>query len=470
MQLKVRWWVGVVLGVCVAGWLAVRGTAQETRPATADDKAAEAFYNSPQVAEAVEKAHQGDYEKLVRLIFQSRHLPKGSLTKETLQKFHQYVQNPKEDPFVQHLAIQALVQAKDPSSIEPLQKFIVAAQRKVQDASKLKPNQEKELHEATELGFCLQLAVPAVSEMGGEDEKTINFLASQLKHDVPLGRVGGTAHYAMARKGRLGLRVFLKELESADEKQVQYIGAAISGMRDPELIDDLYAICLNPKYPKSIRMSALVPIAQPTKKTPQAEQLVLDLAKDEKSDLQVYAISQLGKMGTDKARQVLQELYAEPEKLDEKKKITIESALLECDTGSRINEVVKLILSSDVAREKKIDLCNQIGSLNKKNIADQVEEIKPGLQVVDKDGEPINEARSVIWLAIYRATGEKCPLEMKYENDAQFETWAGRIIAELQTKLDMMQKYPMNQLRPMAIEEAKKFITKWEKKEKEGSN
>jgi len=56
-----------------------------------------------------------------------------------------------------------------------------------------------------------------------EDEKTMAFLVSQLKHDIPMGRAGGAAHSAMIRKGRLGLRVLLKESESADEKQLGYI-------------------------------------------------------------------------------------------------------------------------------------------------------------------------------------------------------------------------------------------------------
>ncbi|MFA5203884.1 MAG: HEAT repeat domain-containing protein [Lentisphaeria bacterium] len=280
--------------------------------------------------------------------------------------------------------------------------------------------------EGVALEMAQSMALAALGEIDTKSSITQKILIAALAHDQPMEWGGGIAHAALAKRGRAGLLTLMAESEQLDCKahenrhQVDYISHAVSSIKDPALLPDLYAIGMNPKYFFRLRGDAVMSIGTMAIKNSEAEQIIIDIAKNKDTDIRGMAIRQLGRIGSPNALQVLKELLND-KKLDDKTKESVMIALLNCDTDNMLNGYVQRILSREVPDEKKVFMCQIIHGMDDAKLKRHVDNLKYLLNTTGADGTPLNNARLIIWCKLYYITKNVCDVEIEYESQKELK-------------------------------------------------
>jgi hypothetical protein len=379
---------------------------------------------------------------------------------------------------VQFFAVAAIGRLKDKSSMAPLQKFIVEANHRLQEGSISHEEEEKEPAKAAqrrqkggllsrEESVMLQLSLGAAMETLGEidddSDLSVAFLGTLLKHDMPKEWGGAVAHSALAKKGAPGLRRLLEESLTAEGEQQKYVCSAIREIRDPALFGALATACLDPKYTGGAGGAALLAIASMRDKVPQAEQFIIDiLKKDEKSYMRFNAAYLVATFGSEKGFKLLREIRNEPGKSGDELVRYIDDMLVQYDIDSMIEGIVKSILSPATSDAEKIELCRKLARIDENKVARHDKILIPCLTVENAAGEPLNEARVYIWLALYQSTKVEHSLPLKYDNEEKLEMETYLIRNTLARSLNLGQ-YHIKERNEITDARIKKFVTKWDK-------
>jgi hypothetical protein len=442
------------------------------------------MWNDPEISAAVEKVRKGETADLMRLTSKAKPKSSWKPEKRNLPKYHECLST-NENPQVQFFAVAAISRLKDKSSVEPLQKFIMTANHRLQEGAISHEEEEKEPAKAAqrrqkggllsrEEAVMLQLSIGGAMETLGEvddgSDVSVAFLGTLLKHDMGKEWGGGVAHSALAKKGAPGLRRLLEESLTADEQQSKYVCHAISEIRDPALFGALAAACLNPKYEKFAN-ATLSAINGMRNKVPQAEQFIIDiLMKDEKSYVRLYAVSCVAQFGTEKGFKLLRDVRNAPGKGGTELVQYIDDFLVKFDSDSMLEGVVKSILSPATPDGEKIRLCGEVALLDDAKVLRHASKLIPCLSVENSAGEPLNEARIDIWRVLFSSTKVKHPLTLAYEGDQQFERQTSSIQDALRREISYKQPQDYLEADKKAKAETRQRVTKWvkDKTEKTG--
>jgi hypothetical protein len=422
-----RW----MMMICMATVVTCAGKVSATQESDGD------IWGDPEISAAVEKVRKGEEADMMRLTSKAKPKSSWKPEKKNLPKYHECLST-NENPRVQFFAVAAIGRLKDKSSIEPLQKFIVSANHRLQEGAISHEEESKEPAKAAqrrqkggllsrEEAVMLQLSIGGAMETLGEidddSDISVKFLGNMLKNDMGKEWGGGVAHSALAKKGAPGLRRLFEESLTAEGVKYKYLCTAIREIRDPALFGTLSTACLAPKYSERIGGSALSAIAGMRDKVPQAEQFIMDiLMKDEKSNLRLSAVSCVAGFKTEKGFKILRDLRNAPGKGGKELVQHIDYMLNIYDFDNKVKDMVSAILTPTTPDEEKIRLCRDIGSMGRSKIVKHAATIAACLNTENTSGEPLNVARMVIWRALYCSTEVKYPLTLKaYKNDQQFK-------------------------------------------------
>jgi HEAT repeat protein len=417
----------------------------------------------PDPVAAIERARLGDPDELLRITQMVAAHPQLLPARKPLAQYHQYLQDT--NVFVQYFAVQMLAGLKDKSSAEPLRQFIADTERRRKD---LEIYGKKDLDAlgqkaAAALTLASQTALMALGEIDEGSPMSVKVLASQLKNDIPMEWGGGVAHSALAKKGRAGLRALLDEAaQPMDDHQKMFLRAAINKIRDPALAVDLYACCRDQRYDKVARHAALWALRDMAGPSPAIEQMVINVAEDEKADLRASAIWHLGCIGSSRSREKLLEF----EKTLPGEAHAVQAALVQCDPTNRMSGVVEAFLSPKTPLAEKERLWGvAAGSGNA--ILPYAEKL---LGVGDEYGVPINDLRYHVWQFLREKTKKAYPLELDPSNELRFQRTVQEIAGSFERDLYFRDAgkgtYTDAQRKQMALDEATKVIKKWERQEK----
>jgi hypothetical protein len=471
----IGWMVAAMMSVLVAGLGLAAGEAEPGG----------GMWNDPKISAAVEKVRKGETADLLRLTSKAKPKSSWKPEKKNLPKYHECLST-NENPQVQFFAVAAISRLKDKSSVEPLQKFILTANHRLQEGSISHDEEEKEPAKAAqrrqkggllsrEEAVMLQLSIGGAMETLGEidddSDVSVAFLGTLLKHDMGKEWGGGVAHSALAKKGAPGLRRLLEESLTAEGKQRGYVGAAIHDIRNPALFGALAAACLDPKYSDKIGNAALGAIAGMRDKVPQAEQFIIDMMmRDEKSNVRLAAVSCVAEFGTEKGFKLLREIRNSPGKGGPELVNRIDYFLVKNDTDNMIDGIVNSILSAATPDGEKIRLCGEVALLDDAKVLRHASKLIPCLSVENSAGEPLNEARIDIWRVLFSSTKVKHPLTLAYESDQQFERQTSSIQDALRREISYKQPQDYLEADKKAKAETRQRVTKWvkDKTEKTG--
>jgi HEAT repeat protein len=348
---------------------------------------------------------------------------------------------------------------KDKSSAEPLRQFIMDVERRKTDIERL-PRME-----GAALGMASMTALAAYGELDGDSSVSVKFLSSMLNHDQPMEWSGGVAHSALANKGRPGLQALLEEARQPlkdDDRQISFLGSAIGEIKDPQFAVDLYVASKDPKCHKMVRNRAVFSLGAMAKQSSKAEQLLINLAEDEKFDQRSLAVQEVGKLNTPRALGVLLKL----EKSSFNDTNTLQKALLDCDATNCMPIVFESILSPKTPRAEKGRLWGMLESYYGNELQPYQTQLRECLKVSDTNGVPINDLRVQAWRKLFRLTKNYNPVELDYNNEEHFRVVASDIIDEVYrrvySKYRDAGKHSDAQMQQMALDEVKTFVTKWE--------
>ena len=417
-----------------------------------NDPASKSGISPKNVSAAIAAARQGNPQPIVGLTSIVSRQQAYKPAKENLVEYRRYLEDTEKNVFIQWFAVTAIAKGKDVADVDLLQRFIINGQRRVQ-------NDALTGAEQATLQLALQVAIAAVGDYNGNSDKSVAFLGMLLKHDIPKEWGGGVAHSALAKKGRPGLRRLLDESLECKEPQLAFIGSAIGEIRDPALAQDLYVASLDTKYPASVRVSTTASLARMIKSVPEAEQLVLAIFMTGPKELQRMAAHSIGQFGSTKGLGVLRGLRDTPGKCDAELAKTLDDVFLKFDTERSIDGLVNTVLSPLAPDEEKIRLCRNLLELDKQTVNRLADKISLCLDANNTLGVPLNAARVNVWLAIYRATKQKKPIQLMFDGDESFKRETLPIRRGIEQRYDP--KFFPNQREQMAEEEAKKFVTKW---------
>lgn len=462
------------IGLLVAVCMTLCGGCEEKVAQKADG----GIWGDPEISAAVEKIRAGQTVDTMRLISKAKPDSSWKPVKKNLPKYHACL-GANENPRVQFFAVAAVSRLKDKSSVLPLQKFIVTAQRRLQegtisheeenrDPSKAAQRRQKggllSREDSVMLHLSIGGAMETLGEIDGDTDISVAFLGSLLKHDMPKEWGGAVAHSALAKKGAPGLRRLLKESESltGDDSQIAYVSSAISEIRDPALIPILYAACLNKKYPLRVRASAMFTLEGLRANSVGVEDLIINILMDEESDIRNTAAVVVCRFGTTKGREVLEKVRKNPGKSGGALVQAINDDLLQYDTANSLEGVIRTILSPETPDSEKTRLCYNIKIMDKNTVAKYATTLVPCLNVRNTEGQPLNKARISIWLALYRSTKVMHPLTLlPYENDQRFKDSTSEIREIFSKEYINKGEYPQHE--KLAEEAVKKMITIWGK-------
>lgn len=405
---------------------------------------------------AIEQARKGEPKEL---LITTRAIEEGTCPlppKQEMKKYREMLMD--ESVFVQHLAVQVIASAKDKDNAEPLRQAIVDLQRKSANPEKYSQM------ELAALGIALSRAISALSQVDDESSVSVAFLATLLKNDQPIEFGGGFAHAALARKGRPGLQALLESAaQPLNENQKRFLDVAISQITDPALAVDLYACGKDKKYHDVVRASCIYTLAQMSRQSPEAEALLLGMAKDKKFDMRKKAIGQLGGT-TPKAKELLLEL----ERTGEGDARLVERELLQSEFDLRITNVVERIVMGKISKEEKESLWEDISVKTDDRLRPYEQLLSQCLQVVDDEGRPFDNLRLLVWCRLFKLSNKLYPIEFegKYENrfNANIDEIAYQIERATRRKQGFSpdkKKYgpnPYEGMKTEANEEAKKIV------------
>jgi HEAT repeat protein len=445
--------------------------------AVAEEKSDADIWGDPEISVAVEKVRKGEKDKAIFLTSKMDPNSSWKPAKKNLPKYHECL-GTNENPQVQFFAVAAIGKLKDKSSVEPLQKFIVTANHRLQEGTISDKEEEKEPAKAAQrrlkggifsreesvmIQLAIGVAMEALGEIDDDSDLSVAFLGTLLKHDMPKEFGGAVAHSTLAKKGVPGLRRLLEASLTADEKQQKYVCSAIREIRDPALFGALAAASLDPKYKGGAGGAALLAISNMRDKVPQAEQFIIDiLKKDEKSYMRFTAAYLVATFGSEKGFKLLRDIRNNPGKSGEELVRHIDDLLVQFDMDSMIEGVVKSILSPATPDEEKVRLCGKLARTDENKVARHDKLLIPCLKVENSAGEPLNEARVYIWLALHHSTKVEHPLTLKYDNEEKLERETYLIRGTLATSLKL-EHYHIKEQNEITNARIKNFVTKWEK-------
>jgi hypothetical protein len=466
--IRIGWMMAVMMSVLVVGLGLAAGEAEPGG----------GMWNDPKISAAVEKVRKGETADLMRLTSKAKPDSSWKPVKKNLPVYHACL-GTNENPRVQFFAVAAIGKLKDKSSVEPLQKFIVTANHRLQEGSISREEEESEPAKADQrrrkggllsredsvmLQRSIGVAMETLGEIDDDSDISVKFLGSLLKHDMPKEWGGAVAHSALAKKGAPGLRRLLEESLTAEDEQSGYVGSAIYEIRDPALFGALAAACLNPKYSESAGGAALGAIAKMRDKVPQAEQFIIDiLMKDEKTDLRLAAAHSVAEFGTEKGFKLLREIRNAPGKSGPELVQYIDDTLIQYDSDNMLAGIVKAILSPMTPDAEKIRLCGKVISLPKDKVVQHATTIATCLNVENTIGEPLNEGRVDIWRGLLSRTNVKHPLTLAYEDDEEFERLTSSIQDALRREISDKQPQDYLEADKKAKAETRQIVTKWVK-------
>jgi HEAT repeat protein len=428
-------------------------------------------WGAPEIFAAFDKARKGDSETLKWLNYEVKGQRSWKPEKKDLPKYHDCL-GTNENPLVQEFAIRAIRRLKDTSSIEPLQNFVTTArhllytgtvsdEEEYRDPAKAAQRKLKGGLLSDEAAAYLRLAlVPAVDTLGeidGDNDSSVAFFSTLLKSDSRTGPKLIVAYYPLWNKGRPGLKLLLEESRTAQDSEIGYISEAVSKINDPALVGDLYAACLDTKYPGRVRGSALWAIAGMRGKAPEAEQRVIDILMNEKSDLRAAAVRRVGEFGTESGLACIQDLRNTTGNGDEELIKAINETLSRYDAGWCIKEVLSPVTSD----EEKQRLCSALEGMDKEKIAQHASTLEACLNIKNAKGQPLNAARVCVWRALYRATGVKHPLTLAYGEEPEFESETCGLRKELLDSYSRSGRVPKDQREKKAMEDVRQVVKKW---------
>jgi hypothetical protein len=470
MTQKLRW----MMTICLATFVTCAGKVSAAQESDSD------IWGDPEISAAIEKVRKGEEADLMRLTSKAKPKSSWKPEKKNLPKYYERL-GTNENPRVQFFAVAAIGRLKDKSSVEPLQKFIVSANHRMQEGTISHEEESKEPAKAAQrrlkggllsreesvmLQLSLGVAMETLGEIDDDSDVSVKFLGNMLKNDMGKEWGGGVAHSALAKKGAPGLRRLLEESLTAEGVKYEYVCKAIREVSDPALFGVLSTACLDPKYSERVGGAALSAISSMRDKVPQAEQLIMDiLMKDEKSTLRLSAVSCVAQFGTEKGFKTLLDLRNAPGKGGNELVQHIDFMVNIYDFDNKVKDMVDTILSPTTSDAEKIRLCRDIGVMGSSKYRKHVATLEACLNVADGKGEPLNEARVVIWGLLYNATKTKYPLTLAYEDDEQLKrmTYRVRDVFREEYLHNIYGKYPYEQHMKLAEEATKKMVKKWVK-------
>ena len=411
------------------------------------------------VPAAIERARKGDSDELLRITLLLGKQPRLLPPQKALGQYHEYLRD--ENVFVQCFAVQVIAGLKHKSSFEPLRQCIMDLERRQAKADALSDK------ERMALGLASTQALAAIGEIDADNSLAVKFLAGQLDHDIPMEWGGGFAHYALAKKGRLGLRVLMEEAATIAhkgdyDKQACFLADAIHQIRDPELAVDLYALCRNPKYHKAARWAALWRLGYMGISSPEIEQMVIDVAKDEKSDIRSVCFAVLGHSGTPRMQTVLYEL----EKTLPANTEGLQQGLLELGDENRLKNIIQRIIAAETRDEEKRRFWGLLTALPKEKLRPQAERLCDLLRVYNDQGRPFNDLRTEVWCKLFELTKVRYPIVLDFDSEARLAVVSSFMVSsvrfELTQEYDGKGTYTYSQIDQMARDEVRKLVTKWE--------
>jgi HEAT repeat protein len=410
-------------------------------------------YDELGVPDEIEKARKGDGEGLFVIISQIHRNPRLLPPRKQLPVFHEYLKDP--SYLVQWLGVTAIERLKDKSSLKPLQDYIMAASERKPDPKAL-PR-----YEAIASGKAPQDALYALGEIGTDDSVTTKLLVALLKKDVPMEWGGGIAHQAIARKGREGLMILLKESETANGRQQSFINSAIGGIQDPALLPDFYAGCQKTCYSAMVRQSLVITITSMAKTSPAAEKMLIEMANNPALDIRWCAIDQLGRLGSENAVKALNDLRANTK--DENVLAMIDNALMKCDAGQILYTQINRLMDEKTDYNERRRILRNIMGLDDKILNNHLDLLVNCL-TLKHDGKPMNDERKEIWVRLYGMTGKIYDVEFDVNNETQYNNYISLngICAQIRSKIrtrnrenkvfnmteDQIEKIAENEIRP----------------------
>lgn len=410
---------------------------------------------------AIELARKGEPKELM---ITTRAIEEGTCPLPPRKEMDKYREMLKDgNGFVQHLAVQVIARAKDKENAEPLRQAIVDLQNKCANPEKLSSM------EAAAIGSALSCAIFALSQVDDESSVSVAFLSTLLKNDQPMEFGGGVAHYALARKGRAGLQALLESAtKPINENQERFLNAALAKITDPALAVDVYACAKDSKYHEKVRSSCIFTLAQMSKQSPDAEKLLLGLAKDEKFDKRSRAIGCLGVSGTPKAKEILHEF----ERTGQGDPYIVEQALMSCEFDKMITNIVERIMSPNTSRYEKERLWDHFNGRVDDQLRPHERLLSQCLKVSNVRGTPLSDFRLNVWHRLYSLSNTLYPVEIETRNGIYFTNAIDSIASEIENETKRKQgansdkkKYGLNPYEGMkmeAQEEARKLVKKWE--------
>ncbi len=276
------------------------------------------------------------------------------------------------------------------------------------------------------------------------------------------------AHRALSKQGKKGLDILLEQSLHAKDRQLNYISSAISHIKDKSLLQALHKACLDTKYPGRTRFSALAAVKNMMKESPKAEQIVIDVFLNEKSDLRGAAAGFLSELDSERAEKLLLEVQGQMRESDNPRLwASLSKALLNIKPQKHIPLTIKNILSSKTSKQKKLDFIRDLGNLQPRELLPHIEMLKQCLSVANEKGEPLNAGRIAIWLQLYKMTSIKLPLELQFENERKLERETSSIRSNIAEEIAGKHLFPYNKVLLMAKQETRRIVVKWKNPKKE---
>jgi HEAT repeat protein len=411
-------------------------------------------------AKEIADAREGRPDALISLTSHLGQMPSTAPSKYDLPKYHKYLKE--QNAFINYFAVRSITIIGSNESVTPLKAFII-------DVKENRPTKKTTTRkERLFLQFALQGAIHSLGELSKDRSKTSRFMTKLLKNDIPMEWGGGVAHRALSKQGKKGLDILLEQSLHAKDRQLSYVSSAISHIKDKSLLQELHKACLDTKYTGRIRFCALAAVTNVMKESPEAEQIVIDVFMNKKSDLRGAAAGYLSRSGSVRAEKLILEVQGQMKESDNPRLwASLSQALLNIKPQKHIPLTIKNILSSKTSKQKKLDFIRDLCNLQPRVLVPHIEMLKQCLSVENEKGEPLNAGRVDIWLQLYKMTSIKLPLELQFENESKFERVTYSIEKIIAKEIDRKHLFPHNKVRLMAKQETKRFVVQWKNPKKE---
>ncbi len=276
-----------------------------------------------------------------------------------------------------------------------------------------------------------------ISKSKGADKKAIaQTIAQGLPDDFNLEWGGGMSHDALAEIGEEGLELLIQAYPGSDEKHKKMVTTAIRGVKDPNCLGRLKIIYRDPVY-KELHGSVLTALVNLYAADPNViEALLLEATCDPNGTLRQEAVYELTRVSPEQVKKLLEESVANPEE-DPVFKAWATIRLENYYPEQRIERILTELSQPELDSNQRqsiysVYLYMNLSEGDKKAIIQNVARFKQLLKLtLDKNGTPDSRSRVGIWRIIYKATGEKLPLELAYNDDEDRDLLIYNIVQDI---------------------------------------